>query len=114
VPAFLCLGLWLYVALVFVAVEGIEALRLWLRVREYGWRAGVGVYDVSQWARNFTFGMFYAFTAAALERFAPGADPAWLVGMQRAVAAVGPWVVLALLLIEGALAAFARRAPEEA
>jgi hypothetical protein len=83
-------------------------------VRQYGLHTGAGVYDVSQWARNFTFGMFYAFTAASLERFAPGADPSWLVAVQRAVAAVGPYVVLALLLIEAALAAFGRRGPTEA
>jgi hypothetical protein len=51
--------------------------------------------------------MFYAFTAAALARFA-AADPSWLMAIQRAVAAAGPYVVLALLVIEAALAAFGR------
>jgi hypothetical protein len=106
VPAALCHALWIYCALAFVLVEAVELVRLARRVRQYGWLGGVLVYDASQWARNFTFGMFYAFTVAALQR---GADAAWLAAPQRAVAAWGQYVVLALLLIEAALLAWGRR-----
>jgi hypothetical protein len=104
VPAEACLALWLYAAAVFVLVETIESLRLALRVGAYGWRKGVLVYDVAQWTRSFTFGMFYAFTAAYAGRF--GASPqmlAWIAWAQRLVLDYGRYVVLALLLAEIAL-----------
>ena len=90
---------------VFAIVEAFELARLAARVRAFGWREGVLVYDVSQWARNFTFGMFYAFTAAlagsagsmeALGALAPAAD---------AILRFGQYVVLLLLLVELALMA---------
>jgi hypothetical protein len=56
--------LWTYTGAVDVVVEAIELARAVARLRVSGWRDGLLVYDVSQWARNFTVGMFYAFTLA--------------------------------------------------
>jgi hypothetical protein len=84
----------------FVVVEAIEVVRLIARITALGWREGVFVYDVSQWARNFTFGMFYAFTAALAGRFAlPGGYPA-IGALADAILAFGQYVVLAMLLGE--------------
>jgi hypothetical protein len=104
------LALWIAVVIVFAAVELVELVRLGLRVHALGWRGAVLVYDPSQWARNFTVGMFYAFTAAFAERCGIGAaHPRW-DALREAVLTVGPYVVLALLLIELALFGGARRA----
>jgi hypothetical protein len=98
-------GIWLWVAGLFVIVEGIEVVRLAARVRVYGWARGAASYHVSQWARNFTFGMFYAFTlrlhgslAAADAGAASG-----LLSVQAGIIAWGPYAVLGLLLVEAAL-----------
>ena len=57
-------------------------------------------YHVSQWARNFTFGMFYAFTLY-LHRSLPAAGGiAQLSTAWSLVANYGQYVVLALLLVE--------------
>ena len=67
--------------------------------------AGAGaalVYDTSLWARNFTFGMFYAFTVAIAGRLEAGA-PAILARVTAAIAGGGQYLVLALLVAELAL-----------
>jgi hypothetical protein len=99
-----CRAAWVYAGSVFVVVEAIEIARLAQRIRRYGWRRGAFTYDVSQWARNFTFGMFYAFTLALIGQF--GAGPGWLGPVQDAVVAGGQYVVALLLLIEVALFAW--------
>jgi hypothetical protein len=93
---------WLVVIAVLVSVELIESARLVARVRSVGWREAVFVYDVSQWARNFTFGMFYAFTLAFAQAYPVVAPPAF-AALRAAIVAGGPYVVLFLLLAEAAL-----------
>ena len=102
-PPIVSVVLWLYVLAVFVAVEAIEIVRLVARVRAYGWRRGAFAYRVSQWSRNFTFGMFYAFTLALAQRIEFPEGWSWVGSLQHPVLAFGPYVVLGLLLIEGAL-----------
>jgi hypothetical protein len=92
---------WLWAAGMFVLVESIEIARVVVRVQTYGWRKGVLTYNVSQWARNFTFGMFYAFTSSLDARDA-GAAP-WLTGLWALILHYGQYGVLALLSIEIAL-----------
>lgn len=95
-------ALWLVVCGLFIIVETIEVLRLALRVRAYGWRRGAFTYRTSQWSRNFTFGMFYAFTQA-LSLVDPAPPNAWAAAAQRLVVEHGGGVVLALLLIQIAI-----------
>jgi hypothetical protein len=102
-PFAVCYATWLYAACMFMLVETAEVARLLQRRRLYGWRRGLGTYDVSQWSRNFTFGMFYAFTLAFAEAFKPDALPPALAAAQAAVLAWGPYVVLGLLAAELAL-----------
>jgi hypothetical protein len=96
---------WATTVAVFAVVEAAELARLVARVRAFGWREAVLVYDVSQWARNFTFGMFYAFTAAVATTFT--LDPTYptLAALAAAILACGQYVVLLLLLAELALMA---------
>lgn len=102
-PPAVVLGLWLYVLCVFTAVEVVEVVRLAARVRAYGWRRGVFSYHVTQWSRNFTFGMFYAFTHAFAQQRGAAAEPGWVDTVQAAILAWGPYAVLLLLLFEIAL-----------
>jgi hypothetical protein len=55
-------SIWLWVLFTFVIVEMIEIVRAIQRLRLYGWEEGIFSYSVSQWSRNFTIGMFLAFT----------------------------------------------------
>lgn len=56
--------MWWCAVAAFCIVEVIELCRLCLRIRLKGVIGAVMAYDVSQWARMFTFGMFYAFALA--------------------------------------------------
>ncbi|MGG3914167.1 hypothetical protein [Rossellomorea vietnamensis] len=53
---------WLFVFVLLIGVEWLEMARAVKRVHSLGWKKGIFTYHISQWSRNFTFGMFYAFT----------------------------------------------------
>lgn len=91
---------WVGAVAAFAVVEAFEVTRLAARVKELGWRRAVWVYDISQWARNFTFGMFYAFTLAFAERVPVFAARPLLERLRDAILAYGQYVVLLLLLAE--------------
>ena len=61
-PEWVITFVWWWSAVFFFIVELFEVIRLINRVKAKGIVKGIWVYDTSQWARNFTFGMFYAFT----------------------------------------------------
>src|SRR5690606_34734493 len=77
-----------------------ECLRAVLRIRRYGLSRGIGVYHVSQWSRNFTFGMFYAFTLFLDLPRNPLGQIHVLHTLKGAVIDYGAWVVLTLLINE--------------
>jgi len=91
---------WALTLAVFIAVETIEVMRLVARVRAFGVREATLVYDTSQWARNFTFGMFYAFTAALAGGFKLASAYPAIGAITAAIVGLGQYVVLALLLAE--------------
>ncbi|ASK62643.1 hypothetical protein CFK37_11010 [Virgibacillus phasianinus] len=87
--------LWMWAIVFFVLIEAVELYRAILRIKKFGIVGGVGKYDVSQWSRNFTFGMLYAFTA----RFQlPGSSS--FAHLRHVILTVGPWIVLLFLFIE--------------
>lgn len=102
IPIFVCLLIWLYVFTMFILVELVEVARAYLRVRSLGWREGLFVYHVSQWARNFTFGMFYAFTWAFTQHFDSYLTPP-LASLFQWILTYGQYFVLLFLLLEIAL-----------
>lgn len=105
VPVRLVLVIWLWVLLWFVIVEVIEVLRTIARTRRMGIIRAVWVYSPTQWARNFTFGMLYAFTLNFhLESTLTGGSLTLLESIRSAVLLCGAWVVLALLVYETLLA----------
>ena len=57
----LIVGTWFIATCFFILVEGIALLKCCYRFKAAGFRGGVFIYDVTQWARVFTFGMYYTF-----------------------------------------------------
>ena len=99
-PDPIVLYFWVGVVAVFTGVELIELARLATRVHKLGWRRAVLVYDPSQWTRNFTFGMFYAFTLTFAEQSAIEAGHPVLDALRRLIVDTGQYVVFVLLLVE--------------
>lgn len=99
-PEWLGIATWLYVLVVLIAVEAVEIARMVQRIGRYGLHRGVFTYHVSQWSRNFTFGMFYAFTLALAPAFAshPALSP--FAAFAGGLFAWGPYLVLFFLLAE--------------
>ncbi|WLR59151.1 hypothetical protein [Guptibacillus hwajinpoensis] len=89
--------LWIAILLILLSVEAIEIVRAFKRVQVYGWRSGLFTYDVSQWSRNFTFGMFYAFSMALPER---QNSIAFIDPFQHHFMSLWSWVVILLLCLE--------------
>ncbi|HEX7057296.1 MAG TPA: hypothetical protein VF260_08910, partial [Bacilli bacterium] len=94
------LTIWLWVLFWFVIVESVEIWRIGARTRKYGLAGAIGVYNVTQWSRNFTFGMLYAFTMFFdLGKTRYGGIP-FLMRLHEGVLAAGKWVVLFFLVYE--------------
>ena len=96
---FIVQTLWLITFILIVIVEMIELLRAKQRINTFGVKQGLCVYHVSQWSRNFTFGMFYVFTFLVVE------DPAYSLypNLQSHLLVIWAWVVLLALIIEVAI-----------
>lgn len=77
----------------------IELLRAQSRIKKYGWSKGVFTYHVTQWSRNFTFGMFYTFTYIMLKNSNYVLSEK-LYNFQSIIIGVWAWVVLITLMIE--------------
>ncbi len=99
VPADLILLVWLWVLFWFIIVEIIETARAIKRTRLYGFVDGLLVYDPTQWSRNFTFGMLYAFTLN-FDISQSTAANSFLRPLHGAMIRNFAWVVLVLLLLE--------------
>lgn len=59
---------WGVTVVFFLFIEGLECARVWKRYKRYRLRHGLFNYHVTQWSRNFTFGMFFAFTYSMYEK----------------------------------------------
>lgn len=102
-PEIVPLLTWIYTTIMFILVEGIELARLHAQVSAFGWRRGVFTYRPSQWSRNFTFGMFYAFTLAFSQRVVLSPDLQVVAQVQASILNYGQYVVLFFLVFELAI-----------
>ena len=91
------LCVWYIAFILFIAVEVVEAIRAIQRVTRYGIRKGIALYNTAQWARDFTYGMFYAFS---LELSLGLAGHMNSHPQLQFVVRYGQYVVLAIVLIE--------------
>lgn len=90
---------WIIVFLLLILIEVIEIIRAFKRIRNFGWNKGLFEYHVSQWSRNFTFGMFYTFSLVM--HFNPFyVMPEILYNFQTGFMAFWAWVVLSALIIQ--------------
>ncbi|WP_047980191.1 TDT family transporter [Ornithinibacillus contaminans] len=96
------LFIWLFVFTLLLIVEAIEITRAIKRIKLLGWKKGVLTYHISQWSRNFTFGMFYAFTMAMHEH------SNYLSHFLNVFLTLWAWVVLIALIAEVGLLVEAR------
>lgn len=99
IPPGQTLLVWLWVISWFVIIELIEVARAIKRVRVYGLADGLLVYDPSQWSRNFTFGMLYAFNMN-FDLSQSVATGSLLLSLHQAIHDYFAWIVLILLLLE--------------
>ncbi len=100
VSANVTLAIWLWVLGWFIIVEAVEIARAVVRIRAEGFRRGLGVYDPTQWSRNFTFGMLYAFTLSFnIEN--SSAVGSFLIPLRGFILNYFGWLVLIVLLVEG-------------
>lgn len=94
--------IWIWVVAWFIIIEVIEIIRGVKRIRKYGFNDGIAIYDVTQWSRIFTFGMFYTFTM----RFDPNymlSVSNVLFNIQSFILRYGTWVMSFILIIQGVL-----------
>ena len=89
--------IWLFAATIFVLVESLEVFRLVKRIKGFGMKKGVLTYDVSQWSRIFTFGMFFTFTFLTV----PGNT--FLLVIKKTIISVGIFTIPFLLVFEVSL-----------
>lgn len=90
--------LWVVTFILLLFVEMMEIIRLIQRIRKYTVGHAIGVYHVSQWSRNFTFGMFFAFTWKMVQ-----VDDMFVIAWQKNLLSVWVWIVFAMLAIETGL-----------
>jgi hypothetical protein len=86
--------IWRAALIIFIAVEAVELYRLFRRIKYYGFREAILIYDVTQWSRVFTFAMFYTFTSLFHTHLFIGSF------VIDTILKVGVWVVIILLIIE--------------
>ena len=88
------IGIWILAAVIFLIVESFEVHRLIKRMKDLGIQKGILIYDVSQWSRIFTFGMFYTFTSLIEPR------SLFILFVQKMISTIGVWIIFALVIIE--------------
>lgn len=91
--------LWWVTFILLLIVESVEIIRAIQRVRLYGWEKGIFTYEVTQWSRNFTFGMFFAYTWSMHQVVAEQINHA-VLHFQQLFLSIWAWFVLILLLIQ--------------
>lgn len=95
----LILLIWLWVIIWLIIIEAIEIYRALKRIKKYGFKKGIAIYDVTQWSRIFTFGMFYTFTMKFNLKFAPHSKDKFLE-LQGYILKNGAWMVALFIFIE--------------
>lgn len=98
----LVLLIWIWILLWLLIVEGIEVYRAFKRIKKYGFAGGLAVYDITQWARIFTFGMFYTFTMRLNLKLSALSNH-FMFNVQGIVLTYGTWVMVFILILEGLL-----------
>lgn len=91
--------LWMITFILLIIVECVELLRIKKRIQKYGLSKGIFSYHITQWSRNFTFGMFYTFTLVMHENTKYFLSEKLYI-FQASFMSIWAWVVLIVLIIE--------------
>lgn len=91
--------IWICAASVFLMIEMVELVRVFIRIKYDGWKQAIFIYDVSQWSRIFTFAMFYTFTYLN-----QSIQSSFIFYVQKLIIISGIWIILALVVFEIGLA----------
>lgn len=94
---------WFIASSLFFLVEGISIAKLGYRIKVIGWQKAILAYDISQWSRLFTYGMFYAFNLALVH------DLEKTSILQSMIIHRGQYIVCLLLTIEIILSLCAKK-----
>ncbi|MDP4161900.1 MAG: hypothetical protein Q8898_02245 [Bacillota bacterium] len=86
--------IWILATVIFCLVESIEVYRLFRRIKYYGIKKGIFIYDLTQWSRVFTFAMFYTFT------FLIKPDLLIIIFVKGTILTSGVWIIMILFIIE--------------
>lgn len=90
--------LWWISLAVLLVVECIEMIRAVMRIRRNGWKTAVGTYDVTQWSRIFTIGIFNLFTWRLISMNSSSIMNASLANLQMSVMIVTAGMMVILLI----------------
>lgn len=90
VPYPLVLLIWICASITFVMIEFIECQRGVKRIKLFGFKKGLFTYNVTQWARIFTFSMYYTLTYYIN----------MVTGWAELILEAGIWIVLVLVFIQ--------------
>lgn len=88
------LSTWILATMVFFCIESLSLTKLYYRIKIKGLVLGMLIYNLSQWTRIFTFGMYYSFSLALFKQHL---NTKFLL---HHVVTYGKYVVLVLLLFE--------------
>lgn len=94
--------IWTWVIIWFLIVESIELLRGLKRIKKFGFKKGIVVYDVTQWVRLFTFGMLYTVTMKLDLKLSILTTPIFFT-IRNNILRYGKWIILVLIVVEGIL-----------
>jgi len=90
---------WCLATLLLILIEMVEVWRGLLRFIKFGLQRGLLTYDTTQWSRNFTFGMFFAFSHAMLLQIDDSVSVYVTIIIEQFLS-VWTYVVLFLLILE--------------
>lgn len=96
------LVLLLVTTIFFIGIEIVECLRLFDRYKHYHLRDAIFNYHVTQWSRNFTFGMYFTFICSAKQKGVLAALPFASEAISLFLT-IFAYVILLFLIIESLL-----------
>lgn len=89
--------IWIFASFLFITIEGISSIKFIFNLISFGLKETTLDYDVSQWARLFTYGMYYTFTLTAIDHNVIHNDFA------NIVIQFGQYIIAALLVAESSI-----------
>lgn len=94
IPLVVVILIWIWASFLFLLIEGMSVAKMVKRIKIGGISRGILKYNISQWTRNFTYGMYYAFSLGLYE------SQSFENNFLNFVVNYGQYIVLIFLIIE--------------